>query len=590
MFVSKKNWLIVALLQVSIFSFAQKDVKSSENLKLIPVPKLKLPHAVESVSWNVDDSLFAYSENKNITIRKAKDYSIFQTILSDVSVNSQDFAGVTASDDHSNQLITFNEDNSIFIRRLPEVTPTIERRLDESYVISKYAFSRNGNYVAIGTESGVIELGQQLYYTNEIITQKLEGHTQKIYDLAFSPNRQYLASVSLDGTIKIWRTSTRQLEHELSQNCPPPQYIPVCFTADSKAIISARNKRLIEIRDFKGNELRLIKTRQDIVSMGVTGNGKYIIVLTNLNQFQYYSIETKEMVKYIPAWNKSPVTCYKFSNDEKYLLLGHSDGSIYILDLNEVLYFDGEVPPDYKIVSADEKEEQVFSPVQLEKEIKEKYVIEDDEIEEAEYVFTGHNIDFRLQGIYAINKYYNWGGKIDVAYINDRLFEVCYVGAKVSPLVLFPNKKKYPYEYRLSEYSINPPYFCELGMSAFLGKIWNPWNNGWVMYTEGFIGGAFAEIMSPTLGNGKLNTALLGGISCGFSYGGFHFDVSASYDSAAEFIFGAGFGYKVRITVKNKNYDAEKPASEAAEETVSTEEKPVKETKKEDVNPKYIKF
>ena len=565
--------LLLLIFNFTVFSFSQGedknlaagDVVVPRKIDLIPIPMVKLPHAVESVSWNDDCSLFAYSENRNITIRNASDYSIFQTIVSDISVNSQDFAGVTATEDRSNQLVTFNEDNSIFIRRLPETNPAIVRSLDENYVISKYAFSKNGNYIAIGTESGTIELGQQLYYSNDIITQRLEGHTQKVYELAFSPDRRFLASASLDGTIKIWRTSTRLLEAEISQNYPPPQFIPICFSGDSENIIAPKSKRLIEIRDFNGNETGKIETRQDINSLCLSTDGKSVVVLTNQNQFQYYSIETKKFEKYIPAWNASPVTCYKFSNDGLSLLVGHSDGSIYILKLDEVTYLDGEVPENYRIVYADEDKEEELNTEELMEELEEKYGEDENDIPDR--ITTGHNVEFRLQGVYATNSYYKGGIKAGMGYMNDRFVDVCYFGIMFCPTIFFADKGTFPYDYKISDVEVAKPMLAEFDGVAVLGKEWAPWVlSEWRVFAEGFIGGALKELISPTLGNGKLNTALIGGGLAGFRYKGLGFYAEAAYDTVVKFQMSFGMSYRVRFTRKTKPTDLERLKAKIEEE------------------------
>lgn len=579
--------LLLLVLNFTVFSYSQEgdknlssgDVVVPRKIDLIPIPMIKLPHAVESVSWNQDCSLFAYSENRNITIRNASDYSIFQTIVSDISVNSQDFAGVTATEDRSNQLVTFNEDNSIFIRRLPDTTPAIVRSLNENYVISKYAFSKNGNYIAIGTEGGTIELGQQLYYSNDIITQRLEGHTQKVYELAFSPDRRFLASASLDGTIKIWRTSTRLLEAELIQNYPPPQFIPICFSGDSESIIAPRAKRLIEIRDFSGNEKGRIETRQDINSLCLSTDGKSVVVLTNQNQFQYYSIETKKFEKYIPAWNASPVTCYKFSNDGLSLLVGHSDGSIYILKLDEVTYLDGEVPENYRIVFTDEDKEEELNTEELMEELEEKYGDEDDDIPDR--ITTGHNVEFRLQGVYATNSYYKGGIKAGLGYINDRFVNVCYFGAMVCPTLFFADKGTFPYEYKIGNVEVSKPMLAEFDGIIILGKEWAPWVlSDWRVYAEGFIGGALKELISPTLGNGKLNTALIGGGHAGFRYKGIGFFIEAAYDTVVKFQTSLGMSYRVRFTRKTKPTDLERLKAKIEEEKAKEREYNELKTKK----------
>lgn len=571
--VFKKIGLLALALNIACFSFSQEgnknlgsgDVVVPRKVDLIPIPMVKLPHAVESVSWNADCSLFAYSENKNITIRRASDYSLSQTIISDIPINSQDFAGVTASDDRSNQLVTFNEDNSIFIRRLPEVRPSVVRKFDENYVISKYSFSTNGNYIAIGTESGEIELGQQLYYSTDILTEKLIGHTQKVYELAFSPNRRYLASASLDGTIKIWRTATRALEAEIPQNYPPPQFIPICFTGDSEHIVSPRSKRSIEIRDFQGNETGFIETRQDINSLCLSTDGNYVVVLTNLNQFQYYSLETKQMVKYIPAWNPSPITCYKFSNDGKSLLVGHSDGSIYILKLEEVTYLDGEVPENYKIVYPDEEgKEEEFSPEELQEELKDKY---GDKDEFPERIETAHNVEVRLQGVFATNSLYNWGIKFSGGYINTRILDFCYLGAMVCPTIFFPDNSDFPYDYKIDDVKIQRPLLAELDLIALAGMDYDFWpESGWDAFFEIFAGGAFKEIVSPTLGSGKLNTAFITGGIVGVSYDGFRAYLETSFDTVVKFQVSLGVGYRFNLTKKITPKDIEELESKDRQE------------------------
>lgn len=578
------RWLLpLALINIAVFSYAEpqpkaeaKDSADSVEVKKTkkPVNKVKLPRAVESVSWNEDCTLFGYSENKNITVRYAHDFSLYQTIVSPVPVNSQDFAGFTATEERSNQLVAFNENNSILIRRLPDTTPVIERHLDENYVISKYAFARNGNYIAIGTEAGIIEIGQQLYYSSDIITHKMEGHTQKVYELAFSPNRRYLASASTDGTIRIWRTATRQQHAVIQQKLPPPQNIPICFTSDSEHIIAASQKRLIEIRDFQDVVTGTIETTQDIVSLCLSPDGNYVVVLTNMNQFHYYSLDTYKKVKFIPAWNMSPVTCYKFSNDGLSLLVGHSDGSIYILKLEDVLYLDGEVPEDYTFIDQDTKKEEEFSPEQLEALMKERYGEEDFV---PERIATPHNVDVRLQGVYAVNDYYNWGVKLGAGYVNTSLFDFCYVGGLVCPTLFFPDNDDFPYDYKIANIKIDRPLLGELDMLIFAGKEWDPWpHSDWDVYAEAFVGGAFKEIMSPTLGSGKLNTAFITGGLGGFKYRNFRFYAEMSYDSVVQLQFSLGVGYRVNITksLSSKNVEEfkEKDRQERKEEAQKTVE------------------
>lgn len=530
--------------------------EAARRVDLIPIPMVKLPRAVESVSWSQDNSVFAYSENKNITIRNAEDYSITNTIISDVAVNKQDFAGVNAADGHSMQLVAFNEDNSVSIRRLPNPNPVIVRKLDEDYVISKYAFTRNGNYVAIGTENGTIELGQQMYYTESILTQKLQGHTQKVYELAFSPNGAYLASASLDGTIKIWHTSDRTQVAQLSQDYPPPQFIPICFTKDNSQIIAPKAKRLIEVRNFQGVVTSSIKTINDINSICLSSDGLYVVVLTNRNQFQFYSLATGEFAHYIPAWNGSPVTCYSFSNGGEYLLVGHSDGSIYILRVEDVTYLPDEVPENYRIVYTDGDLEEEIDTEKLQEELARRY--SDDEEFIPDRIATGHNVELRALGVFATNKYYQAGVKAGLGYVNDKFLKVMYIGAMASPSIFF-RTGKYPYVYSIEGTEISPPMLWQLDGTLLLGKEFNPWHSeDWRSYAEGFIGGSLKQLVSPALGSGNLNTSLVVGGDFGVRYKGLGMYVELGYDSVTKLCIGTGASYRFRILRKARTPDLER--------------------------------
>lgn len=94
------------------------------------------------------------------------------------------------------------------------------------------AISRDGQ-----TVSGASRMTIQLWKAaSGSSLHQLNGHTDEIYSLDFSPDGLLLASASRDKTVRVWDTVSRQLEHILEG----PDFSRIClFSPDGCWIVSA---------------------------------------------------------------------------------------------------------------------------------------------------------------------------------------------------------------------------------------------------------------------------------------------------------------------------------------------------------------
>src|SRR5437588_3227871 len=83
---------------------------------------------------------------------------------------------------------------------------------------------------------------------------KVEGHTDNVYSLCFSPDGKLLASASGDGTARLWDVATGKQKRELKGH--DGNVYAVAFTPDGKGILTAGGDKLLMLWGVEDGKLR----------------------------------------------------------------------------------------------------------------------------------------------------------------------------------------------------------------------------------------------------------------------------------------------------------------------------------------------
>ena len=134
------------------------------------------------------------------------------------------------------------------------------------------AFSKDGSYLASSEENLVILRDLETGYTQGV----LEGHTERVYRVAFSPAESLLASASQDETIKLWDLVSGDKVQTL--NGPGSFVHHIAFTPDGKTLVSAAYDNDITLWDVASGVAIETESKISGVHFAVSPAGETIAV------------------------------------------------------------------------------------------------------------------------------------------------------------------------------------------------------------------------------------------------------------------------------------------------------------------------
>lgn len=578
----KKQFIAINLLLILLFIPAAAEE--------IIIPMIKTPYPVKTVGWSKDGYKFAYPEDRRVLIRRATDYALLQTIYTaNGTIDFIHFPQETMGDNFD-QLATLSKNNILETRILPNTNVINTVKLNHDAASTVLSASRNGNYIATGSSDGVVNLFLQNYMTKTLLQYPLKGEeTGSVKYMDFSPDNKNLIVAYKNNMALLWDVASKKIITRLPYNNEMES--PIIFDSDSKKYFTAKAKRTVGMYDLEGNEIKKISTKAQIKSLTLSADGKSLIVLATNNMFYFYNIETAKLEKYIPAFNKSPLTSYAFSNSNKKLLIGHDDGTIYVIRTEDFLLNPGEKPPAYKFEDISNKKapendkEDPAERKQTQKEITENQnqnqnggnnnqntsqsnnSNQSQNTQQKPQSKVSNSVVRRLLfpdmdphskseheividiGVGNATSPYNITFSVETGYLNYGLLFPFYFGGMIKPTLSIAFMD-YPYTYTDVESgeSLRNPFLTGGKIFIPIGFTFFPFNSDFEMFTQLQLGASFSLIWNGNIGSqgitSKVYPSFYGGIKIGAGYRYFQIAICEEYEVLTGFSFSGEIGVR----------------------------------------------
>ncbi|ODH02144.1 ribosome assembly protein 4 [Nostoc sp. KVJ20] len=197
-----------------------------------------------------------------------------------------------------------------------------------SDVVISVAYSPNGQQLASASSDKTIKIWD---VSSGQLLKTLTGHSEQIIRVAYSPNGQQLASASADKTIKIWDVRSGQLLKSLTGHSD--RVMSVAYSPNGQQLASASNDNTIKIWDVASGQL--LKTLTDdsdrVMSVAYSPNGRQLASASGGNTIKIWDVSSGQHLKSLTGHSDRVISVAYSPNGQQLASAGY-DKTIKIWD------------------------------------------------------------------------------------------------------------------------------------------------------------------------------------------------------------------------------------------------------------------
>ncbi|EGJ31662.1 MULTISPECIES: hypothetical protein [Moorena] len=195
-----------------------------------------------------------------------------------------------------------------------------------SDIVSSISFSPDGQFIASTSRDKTVKL----WHPDGKLIQTIEGHQDSVTSVSFSADSQLIASSSWDGTVRLWR-QTGELVRTITTDAG--HIYSVSFSQDGQMIAAAGKDKKIRLWTVDGQLIKTFSGHRGVVrSVSFSRDGKIIASASADNTIKLWS-QSGTLLNTLRG-HSAQVNCVVFSPDSQLIASASDDQTVRLWSTN----------------------------------------------------------------------------------------------------------------------------------------------------------------------------------------------------------------------------------------------------------------